>query len=120
VGELIDLSIRHFDRRPPRTLAPRLYRRLVHPLLVRASGGRRRVALRRSEPFFPYFAIETTFGTSRAQERLAPAGLRPSPLPTYFGRLVDYALAADWGKRPLTRAEMIRGEPATPGAVRAA
>jgi thioester reductase-like protein len=107
VGQLIDLSAARFDRRPPKTLPPGLYRLLLHPLLLRLSHGRRRAALERSEAFFPYFAQEVAYDTSRARRRLGTVGLRPPPLSAYFGRLVDYALATRWGKRPRTRAEIL-------------
>jgi thioester reductase-like protein len=114
VGQLIDLSAARFNRRPPRTLSPGLYRRLVHPLLVRASRGGRRAALERSEPFFPYFALQVSYETTRTARRLGPFGLRPTPLPAYFDRLVDYALATRWGKRPRTRAQMLCGDSGAP------
>jgi thioester reductase-like protein len=114
VGELIDLSAARFQRRPPATLPPRLYRRALHPLLLRLSGGRRRAALQRSEPFFPYFAMEVSYETERAAQRLERAGLRPSPLAGYFDRLVDFAVACRWGKKPRTRAQMLRGDAGAP------
>ena len=119
VGELIDLSAAHFGRRPPAAIPPGLYRRLVHPLLVRTARGARRAALRRSEPFFPYFAMRVTYDTSTAARRLSSAGIRPRPLAEYFGRLVDYAKSTRWGKATRTRAEMIGDEPRSPS-IRAA
>jgi thioester reductase-like protein len=117
VGQLIGLSAARFDRCPPIILPPGLYRRLLHPLLLHSSRGRRRAALERSEAFFPYFALEVAYETSRARRRLGPVGLRPPRLSAYFGRLVDYALATRWGKRPRTRAEILTtGAPASPAA----
>jgi thioester reductase-like protein len=107
VGELIDLSADYFERRRPWTVPPSLYRRFLHPLLVRTSRGARRAALRRSEIFFPYFSVDVAYDTSLAARRLAPAGLRVTPLREYFERLVDYAVAAYWGKHPRTRSQLI-------------
>lgn len=103
VGELLDLSARAFDRPPPRTISQGVYRRTVHPLLLRRADERRRATLRATEVFFPYFAMRQEFDTSRAAERLAPLGIEPAPLDEYFEQLVDYAVAADWGRAPLPR-----------------
>jgi hypothetical protein len=34
---------------------------------------------------------------------LEPAGIRAPRLADYFGALIDYAEAARWGKRPMSR-----------------
>jgi thioester reductase-like protein len=103
VGELVDLAAEHFGRRPPLSVPPAVYRRLVHPLVLRAARGRRRRMLRRSEVYFPYFAVDAEFDDSRARAALGSAGIRPAPLPAYFDRLVDFALRARWGRDPVTR-----------------
>jgi hypothetical protein len=82
----------------------RTYRRLVHPLLVRAHRRRRRF-LRATAAYLPYFAMRVHLDDARARAALGPQ-LAPAPLHGYFDRLVDYALLTDWGRRPLTRAEM--------------
>ena len=105
VGELIDLSAAAFERRRPLALPPALYRRTVHRALLRRASGARRRWLERGEVFYPYFALRATYDTTRAQGTLAREGIQVTPLDGYFDRLVDYALAAQWGKRPLTRVE---------------
>jgi long-chain acyl-CoA synthetase len=105
VGELIDLSARRFRRRRALALPPRVYRRLIHPLLLRRSEVARRQWLERSEAFFPYFDMDVRYDTRRTRATLEPAGLRVPPLRDYFERLVGFALATDWGKRPLSRTE---------------
>ena len=84
-------------------MAPALYRRMVHPLLKRAGGERRRRALERSEVFFPYFTMRLRFDDRRARQRLAPRGIEPPPVERYLDRLIDFARAADWGRRPLSK-----------------
>jgi thioester reductase-like protein len=106
VGELMDMSAAAFGRRRALPVPPRLYRRLVHPLLLRRSSGARRRVLQRSEVFFPYFALGVRYDTSRADAALAPAGITTPRLPDYFGRLVEFALAAEWGRKPLRRADL--------------
>jgi long-chain acyl-CoA synthetase len=54
--------------------------------------------------YLPYFDMEVVFGDARSRSVLGPAGIAPPPLRDYFGRLVDFAQTAKWGKRPLARA----------------
>jgi thioester reductase-like protein len=112
VGRLVELSARYFERRPPRLLPPALYRRFVHPLLVRVRRGRPRQALRRSEAYFPYFSMRVRYDDSRARRRLEPAGIRVSRVERYFNRLADFAIRSRWGKTAPTRAEAGRSIPA--------
>jgi thioester reductase-like protein len=95
VGRLIDLAARRFDRKAPPVLPPPLYKRLVHPLLMRRLSRPRREGLRRMEVYFPYFSMRVRF----ADRRIAPA----PPVEGYFDRLLDYAERARWGRRPVER-----------------
>jgi thioester reductase-like protein len=105
VGELITLATARLRRPAPYLIAPDTYRRVVHPLLLHSiRDERRRRALQRSELFFPYFDVGVVYDDRRARELLDPLGITPPPLHGYFNRLVDFALAADWGRRPLPRA----------------
>src|SRR4051812_19507461 len=97
VGELLELSADYFERPTPRLVPPTLYRRIVHPLLLRAGDERRRKALEASEAFFPYFAMRVRSATDNASAALAGTGVSVPRLRDYFGRLMDYAVAADWG-----------------------
>ncbi|MCW2992338.1 MAG: Male sterility domain protein [Solirubrobacterales bacterium] len=103
VGELLGLSARAFERRSPRTVPQGLYRRTVHPVLLARADERRRATLRASEVFFPYFAMRQRFDTGRVAARLDGLSVAPAPLEEYFGRLVDYAVLAEWGRRELPR-----------------
>jgi hypothetical protein len=107
VGELIELGSAAASRPRPRVLPPRLYRRAVHPVLVRVGSEARRRALRRSEVYFPYFAMRTRYDNAEAREALEPLGIEVPPLAAYFNRLLDFATAADWGRRPIPRHEAI-------------
>jgi thioester reductase-like protein len=105
VGELVELATAFFKRPAPRLIEPALYRHVVHPLLVRSSRDERyRRALLRSEVFFPYFATRVRYDDRRSRVALCPTGIAPAPLHTYFDRLVEFALAADWGRQPIARA----------------
>ena len=112
VGELIELGSAAASKPRPRVLPPWIYRRLIHPLLVRSGSEARRRALRRSEVYFPYFAMRTRYDNSTARKALAPAGIEAPPLASYFHRLLSFAQAADWGRRPVARHEVIPSRPA--------
>jgi thioester reductase-like protein len=107
IGELMDMAADAFGRRRALALPPSLYKRIVHPLLLRRSRPGRRKMLQRSEIYFPYFSLRVSYDTSRAEADLAPAGIRVPRLTDYFDRLVDFAVAADWGRRELTRVDMM-------------
>jgi hypothetical protein len=103
IGDLIDMSAEAFGRRRALALRPSLYKRTVHPVMLRRGGEKRRRSLRRTEVYFPYFDVRAKFDTSAATEALAPAGIEVPPLEGYFDALVRFAEAADWGRRPLSR-----------------
>jgi thioester reductase-like protein len=98
VGRLIEHSARHFRRRPPRVVSPPVYRRLLHPILIRLSGERQRRALRRTEALFPYFSMRVRFDDRRARSRLERVGIRAPSLESYFDRLLDFADYSRWGR----------------------
>jgi thioester reductase-like protein len=98
VGELLEMSSDYFGRRRPRVLPPSVYRRVVHPLLLRRGDERRRKAVAASEVFFPYFAMRVSYDTANARAALAGSGVQVPMLRDYFGRLMDFAVAAEWGK----------------------
>ena len=94
-------------RRPaPRLIDPLLYRRVVHPLLVALSPRRAlppRAAAQRG--VLPVLRDEGALRRpSRARRAARRPGSSPAPLRDYFDRLVEFALAADWGRREIPRA----------------
>jgi long-chain acyl-CoA synthetase len=103
VGRLTERAAAHLGRRPPWILPPKLYRRLLHPLLAHVGSPARRRALIHSEVFFPYFTMQVRFDDERARGRLAPFGVRVVPVEGYLDRLIEFARAADWGQRSLRR-----------------
>ena len=97
LSELLELSADYFGRRKPHVIPPSLYRKLAHPVLLRRADDRRRKALEASEVFFPYFEMRVQYDTRSADAALLGTGVTVPPLRDYFGRLMDYAVAADWG-----------------------
>jgi thioester reductase-like protein len=55
--------------------------------------------------YLPYFDMEVVFDDARARAVLEPAGITAPRLGDYFQTLIDYAEAARWGKRSMTRDE---------------
>ena len=103
VGRLIELSADRLERREPTVIPPTLFKTLVYPVLRRrGSAGR---GLEQNSVFFPYFAMDVTYQNERARERLEPAGITAPPIESYFDRLLEFAEAAEWGRRPVTRAQ---------------
>ena len=85
VGRLLEMSSSELERPEPVVLPPRLYTRLLHPLL-----RLRNPRLRRMEVYFPYFSMRVRFDDRH---------LGPGPrVERYFHRLVRYAERARWGR----------------------
>ncbi len=108
VGRLTDGAAGYFAKPRPRLVPPWLYRAVLHPLLLAVNRGRRRRALRRTESLFPYFGMRVRFDDRRTRRRLEPAGISAPAVDAYFDRLLDFAVAARWGRESLTRAEARR------------
>lgn len=103
IAELLSLAVRSLGCKRPPLIAPRLYRHVLAPLILRLQPRRRRF-LRATETYLPYFAVGARFDSTRARSALAPA-IAPAPLADYFDVLVEYAQRARWGAdRSLTRA----------------
>jgi nucleoside-diphosphate-sugar epimerase len=106
VAQLVELSARRLGRRPPPVVPPTVYR-AAYPLLLACAGRRRRAALKRVAPFLPYYTMRVRYRRDRAAGTLDPVGLRPPPLESYYHRLVDYALATNWSRKPLPRPDAV-------------
>jgi hypothetical protein len=98
-GHVARMTAEHFHQPRPRIVTPAIYR-LAYPLLRRAAHGRQRLALEHTQVFIPYLNIGVRFQDQITRARLEPAGVSLQPLDNYFARLLDFAVAADWGKHP--------------------
>ena len=98
IGELLDLGVERFRVRPPKLVPPALFFYTMRPLLYLVTWGKRREMLRKGRVYVPYFAFRAPFDTSRARAVLEPRGLHPPLVQGYFQKLIDYAIASDWGK----------------------
>ncbi len=108
VGELMDMASEYLDKPSPPVVPPTIYRKAVHPLLLRTGDERRKKALRTSETFFPYFAMKVRYDDTDTRATLAPRNIEAPPLSSYFGRLMDFAQEANWGRDPVARHEATR------------
>ena len=106
MGELIDLTVSHFDGPPIRTVSPALYRRTIEPVLMQRATPAQRRWLEQSEVFFPYFSQR---GALRGRARPGPRSSRSAcgrrALGDYFERLIDFAVGCRWGGRKVGRAQ---------------
>jgi long-chain acyl-CoA synthetase len=102
--ELTRLAARRFDRPTPRLVPPRIYRSILHPLMLRRGDPQTRRRLERSEVYFPYFSLDLHFDDRDARALLDPLGIRATPIVEYFDALIDFAEAASWGRAPIGRA----------------
>ena len=82
IADLIELTCAHIDRPRPRLVAP-----------GGEAGGDH------ADVYVPYFDVDTVFDGSRVAALAGP----PPALESYFGRLMEFAEAAKWGKKRLTR-----------------
>jgi thioester reductase-like protein len=98
IGEVAELASRYFKRPTPAVLSPADF-----AVAARDVTAVQRAALESSVAYFPYFAVGSTFDDRQARARLEPSGILVSPLRDYLVRLLDFATASRWGKRPITR-----------------
>jgi long-chain acyl-CoA synthetase len=90
VGELATLAGRYFDRPAPHLVPPEQFEE-------------NSPVLEQMEVYFPYFSVRARFDAAHTRS----VGLVPPPLPGYFDRLMDFAVAARWGKREPPRAQPV-------------
>ena len=102
IGEIADLASRYFGKPAPAVLTPAEF-----AIAARDATESQRRAIEGSVAYFPYFAIGTTFDDARARACLNPRGILVTPLRDYLVRLLDFATASRWGKRPIGRAEAL-------------
>ena len=88
VAELVNLASDYFGKPHPT---------LVEPLAPEHVGDDQ------GDVFVPYFDMRVVFDDTRARAVLGPAGIEAPILRDYFGRLMEYAETARWGKQGISR-----------------
>jgi thioester reductase-like protein len=103
VGEIVDMAGERFTSRQPRIVPPWLYHAIVERIVEKRAPASARRLLASNEVYFSYFAMRVRYDDARARAILEPRGITAAPLSAYFGRLMDYAQAARWGRRAVAR-----------------
>jgi nucleoside-diphosphate-sugar epimerase len=98
VAEVVNLASDYFDKPHPKLVEP------VGPEHLGDDQG---------DVFVPYFDMRVVFDDTRARAVLGPAGIEAPILRDYFGKLMEYATTARWGKSGTTR-EAARARVAAP------
>jgi thioester reductase-like protein len=104
VGEIVAMAEARFGTGTPRLVPPRLYHAIGAAIVAKRAPASARRVLASTEPYFPYFAMRLRFDDARARAVLEPRGIVAAPLRDYFDRLIDYAVAARWGRQEIGRA----------------
>jgi nucleoside-diphosphate-sugar epimerase len=107
MGELIDLTVSHFEGPPIRTVSPAVYRRTVEPVLLRRATPAQLRWIEQSKVFFPYFSTPVRFKADETRAALAPFDVEVPALGDYFERLLDFAVGCRWGSRKVGRAQAL-------------
>jgi nucleoside-diphosphate-sugar epimerase len=105
VGEIVAMAEARFTTPTPRLVPPRAYHSVLKPVVAKRAPASARRLLTSTEPYFPYFAMRLRFDDARARAILEPRGIRATPLRAYFDRLIDYAVAARWGRTEMGHAD---------------
>lgn len=98
VGDMINMAVSRFKVSKPLLIPQRFFDLFVRPILYLIIGSKKRELLKKGRIYRPYFAYGAAFDTAQVRAVLDPAGIIPPPVQDYFQRLVDYAIASDWGK----------------------
>jgi thioester reductase-like protein len=99
ISDVLDLAVEVMGVRRPILVNPPLFLACVRPFLLAVTWGKRREILRKARVYIPYLSYSAKFDVSRTRSALEPFGLKPPPVRDYFRRLIEYAIAMDWGKR---------------------
>lgn len=99
VDQCLNMAVSALEVRRPRLMSPVFYRSLVRPLLQLVLWGKRRELLNKGKVYAPYIAYHAQFDTSQARAALSTSGVEVFPVASYFRKIVEYAVATDWGKR---------------------
>jgi len=100
VGDLLLLIEEFFpDRRGVRVVNPTWWMSGVHPLLERMTFGRLRRFLQSFALYIPYAMGNPRFDNTIMRRHLESTGIAAPHVKTYFGRLVEFCIATEWGRR---------------------
>lgn len=98
IARLAALAARIFERRPVRYIDPDFYLRWLRPIVRPVLRLLRPDVAERGGVYLPYLRSNPTFDVSEARARLAPRGVSPPPVESYFERIMRFALETDFGR----------------------
>jgi len=98
IGQMINMAVHRFKVSRPWLIPQRWFDLVIRPVLYLVIGSKKRELLKKGRIYRPYFAYGAEFDTAQVRASLDPAGIAPPPVQDYFQRLIDYAVASDWGK----------------------
>lgn len=102
LGALAQRAAEFFHVPGPRYVDPRVFFATIRPLLMLTLWGKKRRVLVDGQAYREYFSMRMEFDTANAERLLAPVGIAAPHVLDYFDRLLEYCVASEWGKKPLT------------------
>ena len=106
LGELVQLACTHLERTPPRLVPHTSTAACFTPSsCARARTGGVGAAGQRG--LLPLLLDGDRYDAAHARGALRTSGIEPPSLPRYFDRLIDYALRAEWGRKPVPRHRLL-------------
>lgn len=101
VDELCKLVQAFFNGKPVILMPFNLYTKGIRPILEVVTTGKLNRILSKGKVYDPYFRMRKIFDVRNTETALELTNVRPISVPEYFNRLFEFAMATDWGKKPL-------------------
>lgn len=102
LGALAQRAAEFFGVPGPRYVDPRLFFATIRPLLMLTLWGKKRRVLVDGQAYREYFSMRMEFDTANAERLLGPTGIAAPHVLDYFERLLEYCVASEWGRKPVT------------------
>ncbi len=106
VGEVARLAVSHFNRlmsdeplKPVRFLPFWLRDRLYWPIAKLLRGSVADGVFNWELTYRDYLSSKASYDVNNTKRALAATTIRVPPFSDYFGRVIEYCLASDWGRR---------------------
>jgi long-chain acyl-CoA synthetase len=109
IEQLTKMAADFFGVSMPFLVPPNLLVSALKPLLYGALWGKRRNVFEKALSYFPYFTYRGSFDTSRTRAALAPLGIEPPSVESYFRNLLQYCVDTDWGRKKIAASERTSG-----------
>ena len=104
IQQIARRAAQFFKAPEARYVEPRLFFAAVRPILFMILWGKKRRVLRDGRAYRDYFTMRMQFDTTNAERLLGPAGIASPQVLDYLGRLFDYCVASEWGRKQVVEA----------------